>query len=74
MLKNKQNSNVKNTYKTKTFKLLHSLAYQMTHKSGHQMLGSIKYKNTHIQVRTITSHHNQMRQFPTDRVVKLCSS
>ena len=41
-LKNKQNSNVKNTCKIKTYKLLNYLAYQMTHKSGHQMLESIK--------------------------------
>ena len=52
-MKNKQESNVKNTYKTKTYKLLNSFAYQMTHKSDHQMLESIKYKKAHIQLRAI---------------------
>ena len=52
-LKNKQENNVKNTGKTKICKLLHSSAYQMTHKSDHQMLKSIKYKKVHTQVRAI---------------------
>ena len=45
--------NVKNTCKTKACKLLHASVYQMTHKSGYQMLESIKYKKTHTQVRAI---------------------
>ena len=50
-LKDKQENNIKNTCKTKTCKLLNFPAYQMTHKSGHQILESIKYKKTHTQVR-----------------------
>ena len=44
---------MKNTCKTKTCKLFHSSAYQMTNKSGHQMLESLKYKKTHTRVKAI---------------------